>query len=138
MFIPLMRFLLQSLVSRGLLVHLQYSFRTFSSIYASLVVSTVNIPKYLLFFFSPSVLTHSWLSSFNPCFYFPTFHYQHGTFFNAKFHSYIPAVSSYRLHQDIQFFFIFFANTFMSFIYRKWLIFHDSENLKPLVHFQST
>ena len=30
------------------------------------------------------------------CFFFPLFHYQHGTFFYSNFHSYISAVSLYK------------------------------------------
>ena len=47
MFIPLMRFLLQSLVSRSFLVLLRYSFLNFPFIFLCLMVSASNIPKYL-------------------------------------------------------------------------------------------
>ena len=44
---------------------------------------------------------------FFPLFVFSTFHYEHGTFFYAKFHYYILLVYSYCLYQSFQFFFIF-------------------------------
>ena len=52
---------------------------------------TYNFPSLQAFWlFSDSVVLFTFY-----CFSFPTFHYQHGTFFNAKFHSYILAVYSY-------------------------------------------
>ena len=63
MFISLMRFLLQSLISRSFLFLPKYSFLMFSYISACLMVSTSNILEYLLllyflrvfFFFSPAL-----------------------------------------------------------------------------------
>ena len=58
LFIPLIRFLLQSLVSR-FLVLLRYSFLIVSFISASLMVSASNIPKSLKFNPSSNVLMFS-------------------------------------------------------------------------------
>ena len=46
-YVPLMRFLLQSFVSRSFLFLLRYSFLTFSFIFICSIVSTSNIPWYL-------------------------------------------------------------------------------------------
>ena len=46
-----------------------------------------------------------------PLFVFSTSHYEHGTFSNAKFDSYILSVYSYCLYQSLRFF-SFFANWF--------------------------
>ena len=46
-FIPLMRFLLESFVSSSFLVLLRYSFRIMSFIFTCLMVSGSKIPKYL-------------------------------------------------------------------------------------------
>ena len=59
-FIHLMRFLLQSLVSRGFLMVWGTLFFFLSFISAYLIVSTYNISTYLLVSFSPSVLIISW------------------------------------------------------------------------------
>ena len=63
-FISLMRFLLQSLVSRSFFVLLRYSFLLFFSfISAFFMVSASNIDKYLQFAFFLSVLILIWFSS---------------------------------------------------------------------------
>ena len=64
-----------------------------------------------------------WHFFFFHCFFISTFHYEHDTFFYAKFDSYILAVYSYCLCQSVLLFFIFNANSLMSSWYRKWLIF---------------
>ena len=61
-FIPLMKFLFNSLVSISFLL-LGYSFRFFSFISTCLMVSASSIPKYLQVPFSPIVLTLSWFVS---------------------------------------------------------------------------
>ena len=63
MFIPLKRFLQQSLVLRSFLVRLKYA-QFFSFISACLMVSTSNIQKYFSFF--PSILMFSWFGNFIP------------------------------------------------------------------------
>ena len=55
-FIPLMRFLLESFVSSSFLVLLRYSFWILSFIFPCLMVSVSKIPKYLLVSFSPNLL----------------------------------------------------------------------------------
>ena len=61
---------------------------------------------------------------------FPVSHYQHDAFFDAKFHSYVLIVHSHL--------FSFFANSLMSSMYIKWLIFScDLLSLYPAVHFLS-
>ena len=64
-FIPLIRFLLDSFVSSGILVLLSYSFLILSFISTCLMVSASKIPKYLYVSFSPSVLILSWFGSSN-------------------------------------------------------------------------
>ena len=67
-------------------------------------------------------------------FTFSTFHYQHGTFFNTKFHSYKLVVYSYCLNQGLLFFFIFCK--YLDIIDVRWLILFDYVvNLKPTVYF---
>ena len=104
-FIPLMSFLLQSLVLRSFLVCLKYSFLFLPSSPLLWLCSLPNIPKYLLFLFSTSVLILSGIDCSIPLFIISMPH------FYAKFHSYILAVYSYSLHQS---FFNFFANSMMS------------------------
>ena len=70
------------------------------------MVSAPNIPKYSKFSFSPSILIFSWIVSSIPS-EFSSFHYEHGTFFDAKFYSYILTVYTYRLYYGFQHFFIF-------------------------------
>ena len=63
-------------------------FSRFFFFHTGLMVFASNIPKYLLFFFSPRALMLWQFYSFR-CFSFTTFHHQHGAFFNTKSHSYI-------------------------------------------------
>ena len=56
LFIPLIRFQLQSLVSTSFLVLLRYTFLTFSKISTCLMMFAFNILEYLWFSFSPSIL----------------------------------------------------------------------------------
>ena len=60
------------------------------------MVSASKIPEYLEFSFSPSILMYYWFGFFYSVhwFSFPTFHNQHGIFFNAKFHFYILVTQS--------------------------------------------
>ena len=62
-FIPLIRFLQDCFVSSSVLVLLRHSFLIFSLISICLMVSASKMPKYLLVFFSPSVLILSWFGS---------------------------------------------------------------------------
>ena len=103
-FILWMRSLLQSLVSWRFLILLRNFFLTF--FHFCWIVSTCNIPKLLVNFFFLSVPILFWGRVFVFCVFFflvflfysfrcsslPTFHFEHSTFFNAKFHSYILAV----------------------------------------------
>ena len=97
-FIPLMRFLLQSLVLRSFLL-LKYIF-IFSFISACLIISVSNIPKFLKFFFSPSILKLSWFGSSVPSgvSFFPLF---------IMSIAHFSMLNSYCLYQSLQFFFIF-------------------------------
>ena len=65
-FIPLIRFLQDSFVSSSFLVLLRYSFLILSFISTCLMVSATKMFKYLLVYFSPSVLILSWLGSSIP------------------------------------------------------------------------
>ena len=62
-FIPFIRFLLESFVSCSFLVLLRYSFFIFSFIFTCLMVSVSKMPKYLKVSLSPSVLMLSWFGS---------------------------------------------------------------------------
>ena len=100
-FIPLLRFLLQSLVSSSFLVLLRYYFLHFPFISDGSMVFASGIPKYLLFSVSPTILILSWFDhSIHPLFLFSISHYEPGTFFDAKFHSYILFVYPYGLYRD--------------------------------------
>ena len=110
-FIPLMKFLLLSFVSRHFLVLLSF-------ISVCLMVSTFNISKF--FSFSPSVLI---FSQFGCSFafvisLFPFFHYQHDVFFNAKFHSYILAVYLYCFYNNLQFFFLYCKYFYIMYVHK--------------------
>ena len=101
MIIPLMKFLLQSLVSRSFLVLLRYSFPIFF-LHFILFVGVCFQYSQGLEIFLLSLCCHAFLIwSFYSfcCFSFPIFHYEHGTFFNAKCHSYILTVYSYCMYQ---------------------------------------
>ena len=70
---------------------------------------------------------------------FATFHDEHGTFVYAKFHSYVLIVLLYSngVYEGFQIFFIF-ANSLMSSMYIRWLIFsYDLLSLYPAAHFLS-
>ena len=76
-------------------------------------------------FFSRSVLMlflFCYFYFFN-CFTFITFHYQHCTFFNAKFHSYMLAVYSYLFFIKVTNSFSVLANILISSMYVRWTIF---------------
>ena len=70
--------------------------------------SASNIPLYLWFFFSPSVLMISWFAISIPYVvsFLPTFYYKHDKFFNVKFYSHILIIYYY-LYKGLQFSFIF-------------------------------
>ena len=62
-------------------------------------------------------------------------HYEHGTFLYAKFHSYVLTVYSNCVSWSFQFFLIF-ANSLMSSMHFRWLIFScDLLSLYLAVHF---
>ena len=91
-------------------------------------LSTFLLPAFWFF--------HNFGSSF-PTVIFSTIHFEHGSFFNAKFHSYIMDVYSYCLYQSIQLFFSF-AESLMSSTFIRWLIFSwDFVNLFPPEHILS-
>ena len=106
-FILLMRFLQQSLVSRNFLVLLRFSFIIFSFISAYLMMSASNISEQ--FYFSSSVLILSLFGSSIPSviWLFYNSHYEPVTVFYTKFHSNIVTVYSYCLYESFKFFLIF-------------------------------
>ena len=65
-FIPLMRFLLESFVSSSFVVCLRYYFRIMSFICTCLMVSASKMPNYLSVSFSSNVLILSWFGSSIP------------------------------------------------------------------------
>ncbi len=93
-FIPLVKFLLQTFLSRSFIL-LTYSFLTFSYILAFVLWCLLPIysttSNFSSFFLSSRVLLLSCFCSSIPSVIslFSFFHYQHSTFFNTKFHSYI-------------------------------------------------
>ena len=121
-FIPLMWFLLYSLVSsifiRSLEINFFFNFHLFDAIHS-------QYPNVLVsFLFSErSDFVLIWLFNSFRDLSFSTFHYLHGTFINAKFHPYIVTLYPHCLYLGFQFFFHFLANCLMSSIYIKWLIF---------------
>ena len=103
------------LVWRCFLVHLKYSFLTFSFIPTYLMVSTFNIHKYLWISFSPSILFLFWFVNFIPsviC-HFPLLIMSMAHF--LKLNS-VPISWQYILFVCIRIFnsFSFFANSLMS------------------------
>ena len=67
---------------------------------------------------------------------FATFHNEHGTFFYAKFHSYVLTVYSACMRVSSSF--SIFANHLISSMYIRWLIFScDLLSLYPAAHFLS-
>ena len=138
-FIPLIRFHPGSFVSIILLVLLRYSFWILSFISPCLMVSASKMPKYLLVSFSPSVLILSWFGSSNPsvrcC--LPLFITSIAYF---SMPNSIPMSWLYSLAACIRASSSspFLANSLMSSIYIKWLIFScDLHSLYPTVHFLS-
>ena len=108
-FIPLMKLLQQSFLSRSFLILLGYSFLFFP--FHLLLFDGVSFQYFqilvifFLFMYSDSLPIWQFYSLLY--FSFSMFHYEHGTFFNAKFHSYILAVYSYSFFQSLRFFFFF-------------------------------
>ena len=71
-------------------------------------------------------------------FCFPTFHYRHGTFFNAKLHSYTLVVLSYCLNQSSRFSFFFYRYLDIIHIHMKWVTFSfDLVTVLSPLHFLS-
>ena len=124
-FIPLMRFLLQSLFLRSFLVHLKYSFLIFSFIFTYLMQSAFSIPSYLQFSFSPSIMILSSYGSSIPS----TVSYFILLFIMSMAHSLIPnSIPIFWLYIlviciSISSTFSFFVNTFISYIYVRLLNF---------------
>ena len=96
-----MRFLQQSLISGGFLVLLRYSFLIFlSSLFDGVRFQYCQV---LVIFLLSKQSDASLIKQFYsfPCLFSPTFHFQYGTIFNAKSHSYVLAVYSYCLYQGL-------------------------------------
>ena len=93
----LKRFLLQKLVSRSFIVLRKNYFLCFSSFcFFHLCFDGVHFQYsqvLVIFFLSKhsDVFMIHWFYSFC-CFFFPNFHYEHGTLFTAKYNSFILAV----------------------------------------------
>ena len=118
-----MRFLLYSLVSSSFLVLQRYSFKFFLS---SLLIwwcplSMFSRTCYLSFLSKRHNTFLIWAVLFLPRFLFLIFNYDHCTFFNIKFHSYIWAVYSYCLYQGFLFVIIFWQIRLYH-PYKRWLI----------------
>ena len=96
----LMRFLLQSLLSRSFLIRLRNSFFTyFISICLMVLISYIS--KNLYFSFSPSIRILFSFGSSVSFITFSTYHHEYSTFFIGQ----IPLL--FCLFQSLQFFFIF-------------------------------
>ena len=101
-FIVLVRFQLQSLVSRSFLVLLKYQFPI---IFLNLCLFDSPLQIFQSIF--RSVLVLSWFGSFIPSVDSLSLFYKNALYvFNAKFHSYSQAVNSYHLYKCVFFFFI--------------------------------
>ena len=98
--IPLMRFLLKSLVSRSFLLFFEKVLFFFLHLFLFDGARFQYPPVPVVFLLSkrPKVFL-IWLFRSFSWFSYPFFHYHHRTFFNAKFYSYIPAVFSKCLYQ---------------------------------------
>ena len=138
-FIPLIRFRLDSFVSSSVLVLLRYLFWIFPFISTCLMVSASKMPKYLLVSFSPSILILSWFVSSIPsvrsCLPLFITSMAHFSMLNS-----IPLSWLYILTACIRFSssFSFFANSLMSSMYIRWLIFSwDLLSFYLAVHFLS-
>ena len=122
-FIPLMRFLLQSLLSRSFLDHLRYSFLIFFFLLRLLYGVRFQYSQVLVIFLF-SKLSDSFLIrlfSFFRHVSFSTSYYEPGIFFYAKFHSYF-LLYIFIICLRVSNSFSFFARMASS-IYIMWLIF---------------
>ena len=119
--------LVLSLVSIRFPVRLRNSFFffCFSIITICFMVTASNISKYFKFPFLQAYGFFLDLSIlFLSLFHFSPFHYESGTFFWVKFHSYNLAVCSYYFVSEFKIVLFFnFANHFMLSMYISWLIF---------------
>ena len=135
LFIPLMRFLLRSLVSSSFLVLMRYFFSIFLS---SPPVWWCPLSTFPNFRFSElSDFSLIWLFYSFHHLLFSAFHYNQGIFFYAK---YIPISSLYILAACVRISnsFSFSANRLMSSMYIRWWTFScNLWNLNPPVHFLS-
>ena len=100
-FIPLMRFLLESFVSSSFLVLLRYSFRILSFIFTCLVVSASKIPKYLLVSFSSSLLILSGFGSSIQSFVVCHFSWRTWNIFLCQIPSYVLTVYSNGVYEKL-------------------------------------
>ena len=102
----MMRFLLQNLVSRSSSEVLFSYFFFYLCLFDCVCFQYSQVRViFLLSKYSDSFLISQFYSFC--CFSLSTFHYQHGTFFQARFHSYILAVYSYYSNEHLWFFLIF-------------------------------
>ena len=132
-FIPLIRFLL--FVSSSFLVRLRYSFLIFPFICICLMVSASKMPKYLYVSFYPSILILSWSGSS-----IPSLRCRLPLFITSMTHFSMPYSIPMSCLRVLEFpvLFHFFANSLMSSMYIRWLIFScDLLSLYPAVHFLS-
>ena len=117
-FIPL-KFLLQSLVSKGFLV-LRHSYFFHSFLHVK--YSQVSV-AFLLFKRSDSFMI--WLFYSIHCFFFPTLHYLHGTYFLCQMPFLYPgSIFLLFVTKSPVLFFFFFANSLLSSMYIWCLIFY--------------
>ena len=115
LFIPLMRFLLQSMVSRSVHILQRCPLLFLFPLHPRLFDGVSLYYPQILVTFLLSKRSNAfliWQFYFFRCFSFSHFFYEHGTFFNAKFHSYILVVYSYCLYQVLRFFFFIFCKYF--------------------------
>ena len=126
-FIPLIRFRLNSFISSSFLVLLRYSFWICSFISTYLMGSASKMPKYLYICFCPSVLIWSWFGSSIPSVIcrLPLFitSMAHFSMPNSIPMSWLYILTAcLRVSSSFSFFF-FFAKCLMLSMYIRWLIF---------------
>ena len=129
MFIPFIRFQLYNLASSSFLVLQRYSYLIFSVISSCMMMSASNIPKYLLVSFSLKFLIFSWFDSsiLSVLCHFP--HLIISIVYFSISMSWLYILTAYiRVSNS----FSFLANSLMSSICIRWLIFSsDLLNLYP-------
>ena len=129
-FIPLIRFQLQSLVSWSSLVLRKYTL--FFFFFSSPIIWWYSLPKFpssCSFSFIVLLISKDYLFC---SFYFPTFHYKHSIFFQCQ-NPFLYPDCVFLLYQISSSF--YFANTLIS-MYIRWFTFSCYfVNLLPIVHF---